>query len=284
MTRNPLISSILFVIYMYLSFGVPILYAQLSVYRERKVFIYLAILIIHCIISYIMLRFAVPMESIGDIVGAPILSWPWELETIVRFIPLYFVVIFSITFAAVICLVIYMGARTTVLMERMLFGAIFLPLSHWVVVRKAATDNLVELMDGGGTVLTSLLIWLCILALALTASQIALLATRIRRKVLGFSLASFLCSFPGAFLCLHYATEHHIVKYGKEFSALQFLLSTDRENYAQLPELLIRYAMAHIGLVFLIAFVQVPFWVWIVHRKSEGAIQGRPAFGKSSRF
>jgi hypothetical protein len=194
-----------------------------------------------------------------------------------RFVPLYFLLIYSIAFAAVICLVVYADVRKIFLLKFAIFGGIFLPICHWVVVSEAATDNIVELMKGGGSWLTSLLFWLCLMVFTLTASQLALLATRIRKRALGFSLASLVCSFPVAFLFLHYATEHNIVKYGKEFSALQFLLSPDRESYVQLPGLLMRYGIAHAGIVFLIAFVQVTFWIWIMDRERGDAIHSAAA-------
>ena len=48
----------------------------------------------------------------------------------------------------------------------------------------------------------------------------------------------------GATLLYWLGAEHTIVKYGRVFSAFQFLLSTESEQYAQGVSLMLRYVIA----------------------------------------
>ena len=63
-----------------------------------------------------------------------------------------------------------------------------------------------------------------------------------------------------AYLALHLGLEQFILKYGQVFSALQFLLSSNRSNLAGTGELLVRYAVLYSGLVAAIIMVQGPLW------------------------
>jgi len=65
---------------------------------------------------------------------------------------------------------------------------------------------------------------------------------------------------PVACLALYLGLEQHVEKYGKVFSALQFLLSRNRESYAQGFELIARYLFFHAALVGLISMIQYPFF------------------------
>ena len=66
-------------------------------------------------------------------------------------------------------------------------------------------------------------------------------------------------SFPLAYFALNAGFESFIIKYGKVFSAFQFLLSKDREHYAAPLELAMRYGIAHGALLLLAAASQAPF-------------------------
>lgn len=268
-TEYPIISSFLFTCFMCWSFGFPVWLAMWFQKKERKVWLFPGVALIHGVVAWIILRFAVPVESISDILGSQILSLPWELEYIGRFIPLYFIVTFSTIFAALACLVIFHEGKRATLINYLMFGVVLAPISHWVVVEKAATDNLTELMASGGAAFSSCLAGVFIVIMAFTASQLALLTTKISRNLRKIIIISCIISFPAAFLSIYSATEKTIIKYGQEFSALQFLLSPGREHYVQIPELLIRYAIAHTGAILLIALLQVPFWIWIPDNNKE---------------
>ena len=53
---------------------------------------------------------------------------------------------------------------------------------------------------------------------------------------------------------LNAVTESLIVKYQQAYSALQFLLSSNRANYAAPGELMLRYAAAYSGLMLLLSW------------------------------
>jgi hypothetical protein len=64
------------------------------------------------------------------------------------------------------------------------------------------------------------------------------------------------------YLALYLGLEQVIVKYGQVFSAMQFLLSSDRTQLVGPGELLFRYAAIYFGMVIAIAMVQNPIWQW----------------------
>ena len=49
-----------------------------------------------------------------------------------------------------------------------------------------------------------------------------------------------------------------IDKYGQRFSALQFLLSSDRQHYAALPVIWLLYSALHVLVIAALAFIQWP--------------------------
>lgn len=267
-TQYPIVSSFLLVCFMFCSFGFPVYLAMWFQEAGRRVFLFPIVAILHGGVAWGILRFSVPLESIHDIVGAPILSWPRELEYIARFIPLYFIITVCITFGALACLAIFNGVKKISLLTYLMIGILLIAISHWVIVEKAATDNLTELMASGGTAVSSFLVAMSIIIIAFTASQLSFLTNRIERNKIIILIVSIIISFPLSFLSVYGATEKALVKYGQEFSALQFLLSPDRDNYVAFPELLICYAVAHTGAVLLIALLQVPIWRWISKEKS----------------
>jgi hypothetical protein len=110
-------------------------------------------------------------------------------------------------------------------MHLLLHGLWVLPLWHGVVVLAANTDNLTELMAGGGGWSTSLTL------LALPAVM-GLGAAQLRRPGAMRSIGIAVLVMSLAALLLHLGTETMIVKYGQAFSTLQFLLSSDRAHYA----------------------------------------------------
>jgi predicted membrane-bound spermidine synthase len=125
----------------------------------------------------------------------------------------------------------------------MLCSAAILPLVHGVVVELAATDNLTELMAGGGSFRASLSLG-AYLALLGAGGAAAAQALRLR-AARGLWIGVVLVSIPIGWLLLQVGTEAVLVKYGRAFSALQFILSTDRANYAAGVELFLRFLAAH---------------------------------------
>jgi len=265
----PVLSSFLFACFISWSFGFPVLIAMWFKKSSGNIWHCLGLMALHGVLAWIFLRYAVPIESIHDIVGSPILSWPFDLEIIIRFLSLYLIITFTTTLSSLVFLFVYYGYDKMVLVKILFCGLIIVSISHFVVFEKAATDNLTELIVAGGSIFSSLLLFLFLLILTLASSQIGIFATKVNRKSIKVIVLSCLILFPSAFLCIYGATEKKIIKYGQEFSALQFLLSSDRRHLVEMPQLLIRYAIGHTVLMLLIALVQIPFWILVLNIKQQ---------------
>jgi len=71
-------------------------------------------------------------------------------------------------------------------------------------------------------------------------------------------------------MALSLGTAPAIAKYGEVFSALQFLLSADRTQYAAGPALLARYVGAHVTAILVLALTQAPLWSGAAPRGRRG--------------
>ncbi|MHB9102954.1 MAG: VanZ family protein [Sulfuricella sp.] len=235
-----------------------------------------AYLLLHGILAWFLLRMAAPLEMIHKIVGSPILGWPWEWETIGRFISLF-----------ALWSVVSFGAGFISLRSRLPKADGFLwvwaaatlallPVVYVVVIQQAATDNLTELLAGGGTPMAFLWVAAGLFMLALAGAQLACaLGSGMRVGAMRGALWS-LASFPLTYLALHAGFESYVIKYGQMFSAFQFLLSQDRAHYAAPLELLLRYGFAHGVLLFTIAASQAPFLGHIALTHASQAIRPVP--------
>jgi hypothetical protein len=204
-------------------------------------------------------RAVVPLESIWDIVGSPVLHWPGEWELIGRF---------AVLFGAMSILACGGALLAGALCGAEGFGRAFprwalaaLPLllvAHFVVVVHAATDNLTELMAGGGGPVASAWLGAWVLSLAAGGSALAwLLAPGARR---GRALLLGAASIPLGWMAVSLGTAAAVVKYGAVFSALQFLLSPDRSHYVTGGMLAARYVGAHAAGLLAVALTQAPLW------------------------
>jgi len=214
------------------------------------------------LLAFGLLRATVSVESIWDIVGTPVLHMPGDWEIGGRFVALF----------AVIWTLIAGGAAAALALEpdegRAAFQAWLPPAlltlvpGYLVVVTWAATDNLTELIRGGGSVAGALVIagWFLAVALAASLFSRALAGGGSARRWAIAGLATAL-SYPAGYLLLTLGTEARIEKYGTTFSALQFLLSPDREHYASGPALIALYGAAHTLAWGGIALAQLPHWI-----------------------
>lgn len=208
--------------------------------------------------SWLLLRLAVPLESLHDILGAPVLNWFGESELIVRFIALNAAIALPLIGATTLVSVVIRQSRTELLISWIAWALILAWPLHWSVVVNAATDNLTELMRDGGSLISSLLLAGGLFAFALAGNCIACsLALRTRFIPSMAVTAAALC---GSALCFWFGTEQIIVKYGKVFSAWQFLLSTDRDHYASGTALLVRFAIAYGAALAVFSAIQTTFW------------------------
>jgi hypothetical protein len=81
---------------------------------------------------------------------------------------------------------------------------------------------------------------------------------------------------PLAYGAVLLGTEQEIIKYGQEFSALQFLLSPDRQSYVSGGSLVFRYVIAHFSIQALLVVTQIPVWLWLAQgRRSVPAEEER---------
>lgn len=258
--ERPALSVLLLSLLVYWTLGAPVWLARQLARGGRATWAYPGLLVLHAVGAWAMLRFAVPVESIHDVVGSPVLGWPWDWELLGRFAALYGAVSMVFTTAALALLVICAGTPREKALPWLGYVVVLAPLLHWVVVRAAATDNLTELMAGGGTAASS--IWLAaflgIVALAgtLTAALLSNVCRRRRSAVLAFLAVSY----PLAYFAVTQGTATAIEKYGQVFSALQFLLSPDRASYVGQAELIARYAVLHSAAWIAVCLVQYPFW------------------------
>ena len=243
----------------------------------RRAWATLAWVGVHAGVTWTVLSAGIPLESIHDVVGAPVLGWPGGTETMARFV---------ILFATVSALYV-LGANfaaTTTRPEAALSravpartGAALLPLllvGHLVVVAGAATDNLTELMAGGGTLWSSLCIGAALIGVAIGTTA---LAASIRRRVRARTAALlFVGGLILGWMAMQMGTAHAVTKYGQTFSAMQFLLSADREHYAGMAELLMRYVVAYAMVVLAGAIAQAPFVGLWGRRPGAGAPSAGP--------
>lgn len=192
-----------------------------------------------------------PRESVHDVVGTPVLGvWPWG-ELVVRMAVLLLGLLWSVAFGvAVGGPRLHQGRRAVATANLAVHGVWVVALWHGVVVAAAATDNLTELMAGGGTVWSTL----CVLsygALVGAAASRALARTRggaLFARVAGAAGIVLLSGGVG-YLLASWGSDDLIVKYGRAFSALQFLLSAERDAYVAGGALVVRFMVAHAAAV-----------------------------------
>ena len=202
---------------------------------------------------FLLLNAAVPEESLHDLVGSPILHWSWKWEIGLRWIVL---VIWpgALLYAAAQTVRRWRGLR----LSAMHFWVVLpiLGLAYWGVVVQAATDNLTELIATPQPLaFAALSIWLYVLflAAALLGSPLSSMYRAVQWVVVAVSL-------PLAALFLYFGLAGELVKYGQQFSALQFLLSTDRQHYASQSVVWLRYSVLHMLAIGVLAFIQWPYF------------------------
>ena len=243
-----------------------------------------ALLAAHAAVAYLLVRLAVPEESIADLVGNPVLAVLPELERMARVMVLIGTVVW----------LLFIGGLTAwrrgssrmthrqALVVAVLVSAPLLPFAHWVIVIQATTDNMTELMRDGGSLGASAILGCSLILLGATGAWVA----RFLRigGMFGTLAAGVLvmASCVGGFLLVSAGTEGTIIKYGKVFSALQFLLSTDRSHYAGTFVLLVRFGILYITTVAAVAAVAWASWPAHAVNRDSTKSQGRIASGHGS--
>jgi glycopeptide antibiotics resistance protein len=207
------------------------------------------------LVIFWLLYATVPAESLYDIVGAPVTTLPQAIELMLRFIGFFSLIQFNCMAAMqfiysrnkIPATILWLGANAVVAL-----------LWYLAVVKMAATDNIVELLADGGSLvaITALTAWLMLLfsAAAYLAQQCSA-PVHTRWKYMPLLILFVL---PLSWWLLQNATESVIVKYQQAYSALQFLLSTDRTQYAAPLQLFMRYSLAFIILLGLLCWFFIP--------------------------
>ncbi|MEG2155393.1 MAG: VanZ family protein [Burkholderiaceae bacterium] len=188
---------------------------------------------------------AVPIK-ITKLVGTTSLGWPAHTETWARLTVLVGTMLWMLLGGSVLAWTrLVPGPTRSALLAVWLAGScLILPLAYWVIVIEAVTDNLVELIAHEASPLAAAGVAAWFALMGATAASIARL---LRRGVwrAGLALGVALASVGLGWGLLQWVTEPALFKYGAQFSALQFLLSADRQHYLPLWPLLARYAMVH---------------------------------------
>ncbi|ARO86472.1 VanZ family protein [Nitrosospira lacus] len=263
---HPFRSLVLLAALLYWAMGFPILMAQWLARGKLYLLSFPPLALLHGLIAWLLLWSAVPSESIHDIVGSPVLNWPWEWEILGRFLALFS--LWSVAATAGTVIAARRSFRSTNGAQSALLGwaigaCLLVPISYYIVVKAASTDNLVELMAGNGSVGAFLLIGLAMAGISFggTKTTLALIPGTTGRTM---AAAWVLASGALTYLAIYFGMEQVIVKYNQVFSALQFLLSSDRSHLAGPGELAVRYIALWSTLITAIVMVQYPLWSWAI--------------------
>ncbi|HET9950943.1 MAG TPA: VanZ family protein [Candidatus Eisenbacteria bacterium] len=243
------------------AFAPPMIFSRWCARGEwrRSIFLPLFVLV-HGVVVWTGIRVGAPVEAIHDIVGSPVLGWWGDLEIMLRFLGLFAAVSTLYTGGAHLAAALvgpHPDWDRRALSRWIFMAAPILGLSYLIVVKAASTDNLTELMAGGGSLLACFWLAIWILNLGASASIVAAVMRRRANLVAAVVLAAGGVAF--GWMALTLGSANQIDKYGASFSAMQFLFSTDRNHYSSGADLLTRYVIAHVGVVLMAALVQMPF-------------------------
>lgn len=228
---------------------------------------------VHLLVTCLGVRLSVPPESMHDIVGYPVLGWPWGMEVLGRFSALFAVVAYALAGGAAIVYLI-IRSPTMAVIHRWLWGAAaILPLGYWIVIKNASTDNLVELIAGQGDILAVLSIFIWLIILGINTSLLAVRIAGCIKNTVAVTLGVCILGTIGYLLVL-IGSESQVYKYGESYSALAFLLSPDRSQYVHGVDLVIRYVAAYAGIMGLLVLSQIPAWRHIFRHQHSGHVVG----------
>lgn len=254
-----------------LTFPVWFLARMLSKKRESLWYCLLGVWT-HSIIAWVLIRLSAPLESVYDVVGSPILAnISTEAEIFLRFMALFG--IFSLLFfGAVLTTNSVLGCYRHLFryyVTGLISFIILLPIYYWGVVLEAATDNIIELLPDEGRSWRVTMIALYIFLFAFVGSTCSALLSFKQWHKLMWIVPAVLGSYPFGYLLMQWGTEQFILKYGVVFSALQFLLSTDRSQYVADEVLQLRFFAVHTAGMFVVIITQIPQWQAIHHQRKS---------------
>lgn len=215
-------------------------------------------LIAHALVTWGLLWLSVPLESIHDIVGSPVLDWVWDLELIGRYVALHCAIALPLLGAIILTASLSRVGQKGLLAIWCLWSLLLAWPLHAVIVSHAATDNLTELMRGGGDFPYAMLLVAGVFLASLSATLLSHLLAR--PSHIPAKLCLVVVAAMSSVACLWLGSEPMILKYGKVFSAWQFLLSPDRNNYIVGPQLWLHFAAVFTAYLVMVALLHYPFW------------------------
>jgi hypothetical protein len=274
--------ALLFALIVLFALGPPaVLGLQLVRLSRGFVWLFPIGILVHAVVVFLGFRFATPIASVHDLIGAPVWEIPNELERLVRFVGLFLMVSLPISGATALLYGITRAHAPRRVLWWLLFQLLFLVVSYWIVVVNAATDNITVLLRSAAGPLAWLGFALWLLSLAFAASVVAERAADLLKGTLAtlFAVAIFL---PLSFGILFSSLEQQIGGPQSTLSALDFLLSARRTDYGLgNGQLLLRYSLAYLATILLLACSQYPAWLAYSTRrfKSISGASGEPVVG-----
>lgn len=216
-------------------------------------------------ISLLLVKLSVTAESLDDVTGAADLyrrivqenlwgddwrnrlaDWPAAsinlIESAVRFSALYGLLLVPLTLCALLANRLW---HLPILVGGVIVLVLLWWLAKWIVVDVAITDNIVELIAVDGVPYLGAL-------LLLTALHVTFLSYATLRNSIVLAIGSALSLLLSWWL-LNQGLETVLFKYDVVFSAPQFLLGANRNDWLTEDELLLRWAVLYLGMVSVIA-------------------------------
>jgi VanZ family protein len=260
---HPFRSLALLAALLYWSLGFPVFIARWLSRGGMYILSFPLLVLLHGLIAWVLIVSAVPSESIHDIVGSPILGWPWIWELLGRFLALFGIWSVAATAGSVMAATGILPDAKSALIGWAVGAFLVVPVSYYIVVSQASTDNLIELMANNASFGSFFLIGIGAMLMVFGGAKAALAAS-LRAVHVDRAIMWVLGAGVSAYLALYFGLEQFVVKYGQVFSAFQFLLSSSRSNLAGQAELIVRYAVVYGAFVVAIVMVQSPLWRWVM--------------------
>ncbi|MCE9589656.1 MAG: VanZ family protein [Planctomycetes bacterium] len=212
----------------------------------------------------IILIATTPDVMVAKITGAPVWGLAYYLESFLRLTGLLLGPVAALTAATTLWDRAVTGGDED---GRRPFGLALWTIAaalacRTVVVTWACTDNITELLAGGGDPANGLTVawpgemWLA-LTIALLTANATLVAVLAARRRIGPVIAVAVATLPAAvvgFLMFNLGTVHSFHKYDVTFSAAQFLLGANRSARLSDASLLARWCVLYYGVVTVLAF------------------------------
>jgi hypothetical protein len=203
-------------------------------------------------LAFVALIAVAPVESLDDVLGTPVLHIGDGVERWLRFVGLASGPLVAATLGARLALGKVDHRMATGIVEI----AALVGLSYLIVVTLADTDNIVELLRGYGSLASIIgVAGYCVLTGFVTTLSAKSVASRSKARIRGytFAIAVVVLSVPLLWQCFVLAGNPRLDKYGRVFSARQFLLSPDRGHYLDDHAVAPRFAVIQLELLMLLA-------------------------------